>query len=133
MTELTMPRRAASSSRISLGKASARWPLFPIAPTITSRHHSPNGLPSRSASSWRDWYCSSLTLQDIDRVRFLWFTAFSIPFLFFQMISTNWYRKAAKSKRIRDNQMVLTGTLQHPFWGDVSLPAGAQHRTPERD
>ena len=52
------------------GKLQRECPLFPIAPTITSRHHSPNGLPSRSASSWRDRYCSSLTLQDIDRVRF---------------------------------------------------------------
>src|SRR5436190_3863264 len=121
MTELTMPRRAANSSRITLGKASARRPLFPIAPTITSRHHSPNGLPSRSASSWRDRYCSSLTLQDIDRVRFLWFTAVFIPVLFFQMMGTNWYQKAAKSRRIRGNQIVLTGTVQHPFWGDVSL------------
>src|SRR5437879_5084703 len=68
-------------------------------------------------------------LQDIDRVRFLWFTAFSIPFLFFQMISTNWYRKAVKSRRIRGNQIVLTGTLQHPFWGDVSLLADAKRRT----
>jgi len=25
--------------------------------------------------------------------------------------------------------MVLTGTVQHPFWGDVSFPADAKRRT----
>src|SRR5207249_3521198 len=42
------------------------------------------------------------------------------------MMGTNRYRKAAKRRRIRDNQMVLTGTMQHPFWGDVSLLADAK-------
>jgi hypothetical protein len=104
----------------------------PSTPDCAHNHFAaplPNGLPSRSASSWRDRYCSSVTLQDIDRVRFLWFMALFIRFLFFQMMGTIWYRNAAKSRRIRGNQIVLTGTLQHPFWGDVSRLADAKRRT----
>ena len=39
------------------------------------------------------------------------------------MMGTNWYRKAAKSSRIKGNQIVLTGTLQYPFWGVRVTPS----------
>ena len=48
-------------------------------------------------------------------------------------MGTNWYRKAAKSRRIKGNQIVLTSTLQYPFWGDVSLLADAKRRTGRAD